>query len=193
MEDHSHHHIGLGWMEYMSERNTGRGNGRALLKPVVTAMVLLAFLACGGATQGPEPTSEPPPGMFSVLPTTENPSLGDQPPTIELNTPEPTLTPQPTPTPILPIRLSQRLRHCLRAPLRPTRQAPQCRRRRPTRQAHSCRRRCPTRQELRCQQPRPTLRQRRGRPQLILPSRHTRLTRLLRRTPRPHQDPQVRL
>ena len=69
-------------------------------------MVLLAMLACGTATQGPETTSEPPPGMFSMMPTNESPILGDQPPTIELKTPEPThtlnptFTPEPTYTPV---------------------------------------------------------------------------------------------
>ena len=74
MKGQSPNHIGLGWMEYMAERNTGRGNGRALLfKLVATAMVLLAILACGEAAQDSEPTPAPPPGMFSALPTTENP------------------------------------------------------------------------------------------------------------------------
>ena len=87
-------------MEDMAERNTGRGNGATFLKLVVTAIVLLAMLACGEAAQGPEPTLAPPPGMFSQLPTNESPILGDQPPIIELNTPEPTLTPNPTYTPV---------------------------------------------------------------------------------------------
>ena len=87
-------------MDKMAERNTGRGNGATFLKLVATAMVLLTMLACGEATQSPESTSAPPPGMFSQLPTNEPPILGDQPPVIELNTPEPTLTPNPTYTPV---------------------------------------------------------------------------------------------
>ena len=87
-------------MDKMAERNTGRGNGATFLKLVATAMVLLTMLACGESTQSPESTSAPPPGMFSQLPTNEPPILGDQPPVIELNTPEPTLTPNPTYTPV---------------------------------------------------------------------------------------------
>ena len=83
----------------VSIRIGGDGASGTRLKLVVTAMVLLAMLACGEAAQAPDPTTAPPPGMFSKLPTNESPILGDQPPTIELNTPEPTLTPQPTPTP----------------------------------------------------------------------------------------------
>ena len=63
------------------------------------ALALLAVIACGG--DGGETAGSPtaPPGMFSTLPTTEPPAAGDQPPTIELNTPVPTFTPVPTPTP----------------------------------------------------------------------------------------------
>ena len=62
----------------MSIRISGDGASGTLLKLVMTAMVLLAVLACGEAAQGPEPTSAPPPGMFSQLPTNESPILGDQ-------------------------------------------------------------------------------------------------------------------
>ena len=65
----------------------------------VAALVLLALASCGGDGGETEGSPTAPPGMFSTLPTEEPPVLGDQPPTIELNTPEPTLTPNPTPTP----------------------------------------------------------------------------------------------
>ena len=63
------------------------------------AAVLVALVACGGSDAETSVSPTAPPGMFSTLPTEEAPVLGDQPPTIELNTPEPTLTPDPTPTP----------------------------------------------------------------------------------------------
>ena len=68
------------------------------LGAAATVVALLALLACGGSDgkQAGSPTA--PAGMFSTLPTQESPVLGDQPPTIELNTPEPSPTPQPTPT-----------------------------------------------------------------------------------------------
>ena len=69
----------------------------AFIVPAV--LMLLALTACGNDGSGPEASPTAPPGMFSTLPTEESPVVGDQPPTIELNTPEPTLTPQPTPTP----------------------------------------------------------------------------------------------
>ena len=69
------------------------------MKAVAGALALLAMMACGGSAVAPEPSPTAPSGMFSTLPTAEAPVVGDQPPTIELNTPEPTLTPQPTPTP----------------------------------------------------------------------------------------------
>ena len=62
-------------------------------------LTLLALIACGGESEEPAPSPTAPPGMFSTLPTDEPPELGDQPPTIELNTPEPSFTPQPTFTP----------------------------------------------------------------------------------------------
>ena len=77
--------------------------GRVLRKSSVSllaiAWAVVALLACGGSSEEPVGSPTAPAGMFSTLPTEESPVLGDQPPTIELNTPEPTLTPQPTPTP----------------------------------------------------------------------------------------------
>ena len=67
---------------------------------VALALVaLLTMIACGGSAEEPAPSPTPPSGMFSTLPTTEPPVVGDQPPTIELNTPVPTPTPHPTLTP----------------------------------------------------------------------------------------------
>ena len=63
------------------------------------AALALAMLACSDSSDESAATPTAPPGMFSTLPTDESPVSGDQPPTIELNTPEPTLTPDPTPTP----------------------------------------------------------------------------------------------
>ena len=84
----------------MAERSNGRGNGALFLIIVLTAMVLLAMLACGEAAQGPEPTSAPPPGMFSMLPTNESPIVGDESTfELDLDMPEPTPTPSPTFTP----------------------------------------------------------------------------------------------
>ena len=65
----------------------------------VGALVLLAIMACGGSDDPPPASPTAPSGLFSTLPTTEPPIEGDQPPTVELNTPEPTFTPQPTFTP----------------------------------------------------------------------------------------------
>ena len=67
------------------------------------ALALLAVIGCGAADLGPAPSPTPPPSMFSTLPTTESPAIGDQ-PGLVINlgataTPEPTGTPQPTYTP----------------------------------------------------------------------------------------------
>ena len=85
----------------MSEPSSGQIISSHLLKLVLGVVFLtaLAMLACSGSDGGSVSTPTAPPGMFSTLPTSEPPVLGDQPPTVELNTPEPTLTPQPTPTP----------------------------------------------------------------------------------------------
>ena len=83
----------------MKDSNTGHGVTGALLRLAAGAAVLLALLACGGPAGEPAASLTPPPGMFSTLPTSEPPVVGDQPPTIALNTPEPTFTPHPTPTP----------------------------------------------------------------------------------------------
>ena len=85
----------------MSEPSSGQILSSHLLKLVLVVVFLtaLAMLACSGSDGGSVSTPIAPPGMFSTLPTSEPPVLGDQPPTVELNTPEPTLTPQPTPTP----------------------------------------------------------------------------------------------
>ena len=68
-----------------------------LSKLAAAGLVLIALAACGNDGEEPVGTPTAPPGMFSTLPTTEPPAAGDQAPTIELNTPEPTLTPNPTP------------------------------------------------------------------------------------------------
>ena len=85
----------------MSEPGSGQMISSQFLKLVlgVVSLTALAMLACNGSDGGSVSTTTAPPGMFSTLPTTEPPVLGDQPPTVELNTPEPTLTPQPTLTP----------------------------------------------------------------------------------------------
>ena len=85
----------------MSEPSAGQIVSSHLLKFVLgmVSLVALAMLACNDSGNGSVSSPEAPPGMFSTLPTSEPPVLGDQPPTVELNTPEPTLTPQPTPTP----------------------------------------------------------------------------------------------
>ena len=84
----------------MSEPGSGQIVSSHLLKLVLGVVFLtaLAMLACSGSDGGSVSTPTVPLGMFSTLPTSEPPVLGDQPPTVELNTPEPTLTPQPTPT-----------------------------------------------------------------------------------------------
>ena len=101
----------------MSEPSSGQIISSHLLKLVLGVVFLtaLAMLACSGSDGGSESTPTAPPGMFSTLPTSEPPVLGDQPPTVELNTPEPTLTPQPTPTPNPTYTPNPRPRHCLRA------------------------------------------------------------------------------
>ena len=85
----------------MSEPGSGQIVSSHLLKLVLGVVSLIAFamLACNGSGDGSLSSPAAPPGMFSTLPTSEPPVLGDQPPTVELNTPEPTLAPQPTPTP----------------------------------------------------------------------------------------------
>ena len=85
----------------MSEPSSGQIVSSHLLKLVLGVVFLtaLAMLACSGSDEGSVSSPAAPPGMFSTLPTSEPPVLGGQPPTAELNTPEPTLTPQPTPTP----------------------------------------------------------------------------------------------
>ena len=85
--------------EGMFEGNTGRGALGPLLRITAGALAMAVVVACGGSAMEPGQSPTPPSGMFSTLPTTEPPVVGDQPPTIELNTAEPTYTPQPTPTP----------------------------------------------------------------------------------------------
>ena len=80
--------------------NAGRKTLNILLKVAGGALVLLAIIACNGSDEGSASSPTPPTGMFSTLPTTEPPIEGDQPPTVELNTPQPTLTPNPTYTPV---------------------------------------------------------------------------------------------
>ena len=68
-----------------------------ILKLLATLLALLVVLACAGSSGAPPASPIPPPGMFSTLPTTEPPVVGDHLPTIELKT----LTPNPTYSPIL--------------------------------------------------------------------------------------------
>ena len=72
-----------------------------ILKLLATLLALLVVLACVGSSGAPPASPTPPPGMFSTLPTTEPPVVGDHLPTIELKTltPNPTYLPVPTPTP----------------------------------------------------------------------------------------------
>ncbi len=86
--------------EQILESNAGRRTLKILLKIAVGTLVLLAIIACNGPDEGSASSPTPPTGMFSTLPTTEPPIEGDQPPTVELNTPQPTLTPNPTYTPV---------------------------------------------------------------------------------------------
>ena len=79
--------------------NHGRNTLELLLRSAAVGLVLLAMLACGDSGDAPQQSPTAPPGMFSTLPTREAPVVGDQPPTIDLNRAEPTVTPQPTPTP----------------------------------------------------------------------------------------------
>ncbi len=84
----------------MSEPGSGQIVSSHLLKLVlgVVSLIALATLACTGSGDGSVSSPTAPPGMFSTLPTSEPPVLGDRPPTVELNTPEPTLTPPPLDT-----------------------------------------------------------------------------------------------
>ena len=77
----------------MSEPSSGQIVSSHLLKLVlgVVSLTALAMLACNGSDGGSVSSPAAPPGMFSTLPTSEPPVLGDQPPTVELNTPEPNL------------------------------------------------------------------------------------------------------
>ena len=86
----------------MSESGSGQIVSSYLLKLMlgVVSLIALAMLACTGSDEGSAYSPTPPTGMFSTLPTTEPPIEGDRPPTVELNTPQPTLTPNPTYTPV---------------------------------------------------------------------------------------------
>ena len=68
----------------------------AVIFSMIGVLAILAALSCGGSeAPAPEsPTGSPTAhaGMFSTLPTVEPPGVGDQPPTIQLNTPRPTFT-----------------------------------------------------------------------------------------------------
>ena len=97
----------------MSVRNAGHAARGAILKLAVGVLALLVVLACDDVTGGPAPTPTPPPGMFSTLPTTEPPIVGDQ-TTLEITwvdtpTPNPTATPTPNPATPTPIPLRRRL------------------------------------------------------------------------------------
>ena len=83
----------------MRARIESRNTLGMLFRIAAVGVALLAMLSCGDSGREPSASPTAPAGMFSTLPTNEAPALGDQAPTVELNTPEPTLTPQPTPTP----------------------------------------------------------------------------------------------
>ena len=70
-----------------------------LLRLAAGALILLAMTACEDSAGESASSPTPAPGLLSSLPTDEPPIAGGRPPTIELNTPEPTFTLQPTPTP----------------------------------------------------------------------------------------------
>ena len=84
----------------MLKSNAGRRILNILFKVAVGTLVLLAIVACNSSDEDLATSPTPPTGMFSTLPTTEPPIKGDQPPTVELNTPQPTFTPNPTYTPV---------------------------------------------------------------------------------------------
>ena len=68
---------------------------------LAATLALLLVLGCEGSSVDTPASLAPPPGMFSTLPTPEHPAVGDQMPTIELNTPTPDATHTPVPTPTL--------------------------------------------------------------------------------------------
>ena len=138
--------------EQMLESNAGRRTLNILLKVAVGTLVLLAIIACTSSDEGSASSPTPPTGMFSTLPTTEPPIEGDQPPTVELNTPQPTFTPNPTYTPVpmpTPNPTGTPVNRCLL----PTRRARPCRCLLPTRRARPCRCLLPTRRALPCRCP----------------------------------------
>ena len=83
----------------MSDRSVGHEVSRVLMRTAAAALVIPALLACGILSGGPAPTPTAPAGMFSTLPTTEPPIVGDEPGMVLklAATPEPTPTPTPTP------------------------------------------------------------------------------------------------
>ena len=191
-------------------RNNNRAGKliRAIPGSLAAGLVLLALAACGNEGSEAQGSPTAPPGMFSTLPTTEHPAAGDQAPTIELNTPEPTFTP-----------LSQRrhpTRHTRRCRLRPPCPQP-LRSRRSLRKVLQCLqlRPCPQPLRYRRSTPRaprylrpPPTRRRCRRPfpnRLILLIQHTRqsrcpspcrtqtATRYPTATPRPTSTPRPRL
>ena len=85
----------------MSDRSVGHEVSRVLMRTAAAALVIPALLACGILSGGPAPTPTAPAGMFSTLPTTEPPIVGDEPGMVLklAATPEPTPTPTPTPEP----------------------------------------------------------------------------------------------
>lgn len=79
-------------------RNVAEGSRWSVLILLVAALTPLLVVACGGPSESSPASSTPPPGMFSTLPTPEHPVVGDQMPTIDLNTPTPNATYTPVPT-----------------------------------------------------------------------------------------------
>ncbi len=58
--------------------STRRGASGALLILLVSSLALLAALACDDSSRHPEGPPAATPGMFSTLPTTEPPIVGDE-------------------------------------------------------------------------------------------------------------------
>ena len=78
--------------------NAERGALRAFLRIAASALVLLTMMSCADSAVEPAESVTPPPGMFTALPTIEPSIIGDQPPTLAINTLDPTATPEPTAT-----------------------------------------------------------------------------------------------
>ena len=63
----------------MNDRSVGHEVSRVLMRTGAAVLVIPVMLACGTLTGGPAPSPTAPAGMFSTLPTTEPPIVGDEP------------------------------------------------------------------------------------------------------------------